>query len=172
MATLLFAVGVKEAPVGLLCYIARNNHDNVPLMDEVQKIFDKARMGDEGIELIRSARKEAADMMNKGVLLWKSDRLGEAIDWMRVARNALPHNMRILFNSAQILISRLQQTGYVRELADEAIEVLMHVDAIAPGQPRFAQLMEQLALLAPVSGVVAAAAASEYEAANGAVPDR
>ncbi|OFA04725.1 tetratricopeptide repeat-containing response regulator [Duganella phyllosphaerae] len=172
MATLLFAVGVKEAPVGLLCYIARNNHDNVPLMDEVQKIFDRARMGDEGIELIRSARKEAADMMNKGVLLWKSDRLGEAIDWMRVARNALPHNMRILFNSAQILISRLQQTGYVRELADEAIEVLMHVDAIAPGQPRFAQLMEQLAMLAPVSGVVAAVAASEYEAANGAVPDR
>jgi tetratricopeptide (TPR) repeat protein len=172
MATLLFAVGVKEAPVGLLCYIARNNHDNVPLMDEVQKIFDKARMGDEGVELIRSSRKEAADMMNKGVLLWKSDRLGEAIDWMRVARHALPHNMRILFNSAQILISRLQQTGYVRELADEAIEVLMHVDAIVPGQPRFAQLMEQLAMLAPVSGVVAAAAASEYEAANGAVPDR
>jgi tetratricopeptide (TPR) repeat protein len=172
MATLLFAVGVKEAPVGLLCYIARNNHDNVPLMDEVQKIFDKARMGDEGVELIRASRKEAADMMNKGVLLWKSDRLGEAIDWMRVARHALPHNMRILFNSAQILISRLQQTGYVRELADEAIEVLMHVDAITPGQPRFAQLMEQLATLAPVSGVVAAAAASEYEAANGAVPDR
>jgi len=172
MATLLFAVGVKEAPVGLLCYIARNNHDNVPLMDELQKIFDKARMGDEGTELIRSSRKEAADMMNKGVLLWKSERLQEAIDWMRVARHALPHNMRILFNSAQILISRLQQTGHVRELAAEAIEVLMHVDAIAPGQPRFAQLMEQLALLAPVSGVVAAAAASEYEAANGAVPDR
>jgi hypothetical protein len=78
--------------------------------------------------------------------------------------------MRILFNSAQILISHLQQNGYER-LADEAIAVLMHVDAIAPGQQRFAQLMEQLALLAPVSGVVAAAAASEYEAANGPVPE-
>ena len=44
------------------------------------------------------------------------------------------------------------------------------IDAIAPGQQRFAQLMEQLAMLAPVSGVVAAAAASEYEAANGTVP--
>jgi hypothetical protein len=31
--------------------------------------------------------------------------------------------------------------------------------------------MEQLALLAPVSGVVAAAAASEYVAANGAIPE-
>ncbi|MYM98815.1 tetratricopeptide repeat-containing response regulator [Duganella vulcania] len=172
MATLLFAVGVKEAPVGLLCYITRNNHDNAPLLEDVQKIFDKARMTDEGVELIKASRKEAADMMNKGVLLWKTGKLVEAVEWMRVARKALPHNMRILFNSAQILISQLQQTGYVRELADEAIAVLMHVDAIAPGQQRFAQLMEQLALLAPMSGVVAAAAASEYEAANGAIPDR
>jgi len=171
MATLLFAVGVKDAPVTLLCYVARNNHDNAPLLDDVQKIFDKARMGDEGIELIKSSRKEAADMMNKGVLLWKTGKLIEAVEWMRVARKALPHNMRILFNSAQILISQLHQTGYVRELAEEAISVLMHVDAIAPGQLRFAQLMEQLAMLAPVSGVVAAATATEYEAANGAVPE-
>ena len=171
MASLMFAVGVKEAPVGLLVYVTRNNHDNTPLLEDVQKIFDKARMGDEGMELIKSARKEASDMMNKGVLLWKSGKLVEAVEWMRVARKALPHNMRVLFNSAQILISQLQQTGYVRELAEEAIGVLMHVDAIAPGQQRFAQLMEQLAMLAPVSGVVAAAAASEYEAANGAVPE-
>ncbi|WP_432381283.1 tetratricopeptide repeat protein [Duganella sp. P38] len=171
MATLLFAVGVKEAPVDLLCYVTRNNHDNAALLDDVQKIFDKARMTDEGLELIKNARLEAAEMMNRGVLLWKTGKLPEAIEWMRTARRALPHNMRILFNSAQILVSCLQQNGYDRGLADEAIGVLMHVDAIAPGQQRFAQLMEQLAMLAPVSGVVAAAAASEYEAANGPVPE-
>ncbi|WP_343733281.1 tetratricopeptide repeat protein [Duganella sp.] len=171
MATLLFAVGVKEAPVNLLCYVTRNNHDNAPLLDDVQKIFEKARMAQEGQELIKSARQEAADLMNKGVLLWKTGKLTEAVEWMRDARKQLPHNMRILFNSAQILISHLQENGYDRVLADEAIAVLMHVDAIAPGQQRFAQLMEQLALLAPMSGVVAAAAASEYEAANGPVPE-
>nr|WP_315259620.1 tetratricopeptide repeat protein [uncultured Duganella sp.] len=171
MATLLFAVGVKEAPVDLLCYVTRNNHDNVALLDDVQKIFDKARMSDEGVELIKNARLEAAEMMNRGVLLWKTGKLIEAIEWMRTARRALPHNMRILFNSAQILLSHLQQNGYDRGVADEAIGVLMHVDAIAPGQQRFAQLMEQLAMLAPVSGVVAAAAASEYEASNGPVPE-
>ena len=53
MATLLFAVGVKEAPVELLCYVIRNNHDNTVLLDEVQAIFDKARMGEEGEALIQ-----------------------------------------------------------------------------------------------------------------------
>ena len=158
LATLLFAVGVKQAPADLLCYIVRNNHDNPVLQDEVQAIFDKARLGDEGGALISAARKEASDIMNKGVLLWKSGKLGDAIEWMRSARAALPNNLRILFNSAQILITQMQQTGYDQALSLEASGVLLHVDAIAPGQLRFAQLMEQLAEMAPPVAVAETAA--------------
>jgi tetratricopeptide (TPR) repeat protein len=149
MATLLFAVGVKDAPVELLCHVVRNNHDNPVLVDEVQKIFDKARMSEEGVDFIAGARKEASEMMNKGVSLWKTGRLGEAVAWMREARDRLPDNMRILFNSAQMLINHMQQHGYDEALMMEANEVLMHVDALAPGQQRFAQLVEQLQALIP-----------------------
>ncbi|MDB5754448.1 MAG: response regulator receiver protein [Massilia sp.] len=149
MATLLLAVGVKDAPVDLLCYVARNNHDNALLLEQVQRIFDKARMGDEGIALIRSSKKDASELMNKGVLLWKTGKLAEAVQWMRDARRALPNNLRILFNAAQILLSHMQQLGYEEALATEATEVLMHVDKIQPGQQRFALLMEHLAGLVP-----------------------
>jgi tetratricopeptide (TPR) repeat protein len=152
MATLLFAVGVKEAPVELLCYVIRNNHDNPLLLDDVQRIFDKARMGEEGQDLIRRSRKEAADLMNQGVLLWKTGKLAEAVEWMRDARAALPNNQRILFNAAQVLVSHMQQLGYDEALAAEAAEVLLHVDRLLPGQQRFAQLMGQLAALKPGAG--------------------
>jgi tetratricopeptide (TPR) repeat protein len=153
MATLLFAVGVKETPVDLLCYVIKNNHDNAVLLDDVQKVFDKARMSDEGFALIKSSKKEASDLMNQGVLLWKTGKLPEAVVWMREARLALPNNMRILFNAAQILISHLQQRGYDPVLASETTDVLMHVDKVLPGQQRFAQLMEQLASLCPKADV-------------------
>lgn len=149
MATLLFAVGVKEAPVELLCYVIRNNHDNAVLLDEVQAIFDKARLTDEGGDLIRSSKKEAADLMNQGVLLWKTGKLQEAVDWMREARARLPNNQRILFNAAQVLVSHMRERGFDEALSLEAHEVLAHVDRLQPGQQRFAQLMEQLAALAP-----------------------
>jgi tetratricopeptide (TPR) repeat protein len=152
MATLLLAVGVKESPVELLCYVIRNNHDNTLLLDDVQKIFDKARMSEEGIALIRASKKEASDMMNQGVLLWKTGKLPDAVAWMRSARRALPNNLRILFNSAQILLSHMQQLGYDGALSAETADVLLHVDKILPGQQRFAQLMEQLARLAPRVG--------------------
>jgi tetratricopeptide (TPR) repeat protein len=149
MATLLFAVGVKDAPIELLCYVTKNNHDNMPILDDVQKIFDKAKLSEEGQALIRSSRKEASDMMNQGVLLWKTGKLPEAVAWMRQARAALPSNLRILFNAVQILISHMQQLGYDAALSAEATEVLLRVDKIQPGQQRFAQLMEQLATLSP-----------------------
>lgn len=154
MATLMFAVGVKEAPVDLLCYVIRNNHDNSVLLNDVQKVFEKARMGDEGQALIHSSKKEASDLMNQGVLLWKTGKLPEAVAWMREARMATPNNLRILFNAAQILISHLQQLGYDEKLSMEATDVLLHVDKVQPGQQRFAQLMEQLASLCPKVGSI------------------
>jgi tetratricopeptide (TPR) repeat protein len=149
LATLLFAVGVKDAPAELLCYVIRNNHDNPLLLDEVQAIFDKARLNEEGLALIRSSKKEAADLMNQGVLLWKTGKLAQAVEWMRNARKAVPHNQRILFNAAQIMVSHLQQHGWDEQLSAEAYDVLHHVDKLLPGQQRFAQLIEQLAQLQP-----------------------
>jgi tetratricopeptide (TPR) repeat protein len=151
LATLLFAVGVKDAPVELLCYVIRNNHDNPLLLDEVQAIFDKARLKEEGQDLIRSSKKEASDLMNQGVLLWKTGKLAEAVEWMRNARHAVPNNQRILFNAAQIMVSHMQQHGHDDRLSAEAHEVLHHVDRLLPGQQRFAQLMEQLAQLQPAA---------------------
>lgn len=149
LATLLFAVGVKDAPVELLCYVIRNNHDNPLLLDEVQQIFEKARLKEEGMACIRSAKKEAADLMNQGVLLWKTGKLHDAVEWMRNACKAVPNNQRILFNTAQIMVSHMQQHGHDEGLWAEACEVLHHVDRLLPGQQRFAQLMEQLAQLQP-----------------------
>jgi hypothetical protein len=142
-------VGVKDAPAELLCYVIRNNHDNPLLLDEVQAIFEKARLKDEGEALIHSSKKEASDLMNQGVLLWKTGKLAEAVEWMRNARKSVPNNQRILFNAAQIMVSHMQQHGFDADLWREAADVLHHVDRLLPGQQRFAQLMEQLALLQP-----------------------
>jgi tetratricopeptide (TPR) repeat protein len=147
MATLMFIVGIKEAPIELLCYLIRNNHDNAILLDDVRRLFAKARMRDEGELLTQASRKSASGLMDEGVLLWKNGKEAEAVAWTRDARKALPNNLRVLFNAAQILISSLQQNGYNAELATEANDVLMHIDRIAPGHQRFAQLFEQLSEL-------------------------
>lgn len=166
MATMLFAVGLKETPSDVLCHVVRNNHDNTLLQDEIQKIFDKARLADEGALMIRNARKEAVDLMNQGVVLWKTGKLREAVEWMREARARVPDNVRVLFNAVQILVSHMQQRGHDTELELEARAILEWVDKLQPGQGRFAQLMEQVnaCLPKPEPEAVAEGAASEASA--------
>ncbi|MBV8667564.1 MAG: tetratricopeptide repeat protein [Burkholderiaceae bacterium] len=149
MARLLFAVGVEGAPLDLLRDVVKNNHDNEQVLKDVQDIFEKASLGDQGAELVGSAKKEAGEMMNRGVILWKGGQLDEAIEWMRAARETMPSNLRVLLNFAQILIAAMQTNGYDAELGAEAREVLMRAEKIAPNQRRFAQLMEQLTVLTP-----------------------
>jgi tetratricopeptide (TPR) repeat protein len=149
MARLLFAAGVGNAPLELLRKVVKNNHDNEQLLRDVQEIFDKASLGDEGTALVGAARKEAGEMMNRGVILWKGGKFTEAVEWMRAAREAMPSNLRILLNFAQILIAAMQKNGYDPDLGEEAREVLMRAEKLAPNQRRFAQLMEQLTALGP-----------------------
>ncbi len=149
MARLLFAVGVKDAPVALLRELVKNNHDNEQLSEEVQQIFNKARMSEQGAELVSASRQEASEMMDHGVLLWKEGKLSEAVEWMRHARTVMPMNTRILFNCAHIMIAAMQKKGVDPAMAAEAREVLLQVDKLTPNQRRFAQLMEQLASLSP-----------------------
>lgn len=151
MARLLFAVGVKDAPVDLLRDLVKNNHDNEQLAEEVLQLFDKARMSEQGAALVGASRKEATEMMDHGMLLWKEGKLAEAVEWMRHARTVLPSNVRVLFNCAHILISTLQQQSGDATMAVEAREVLLQADKLAPNQRRFAQLMELLATLSPDS---------------------
>lgn len=151
MARLLFAVGVKDAPVDLLRNLVKNNHDNEGLAEQVQQIFDNARMGEQGANLVSASRKEASEMMNHGVMLWKGGKLAEAVDWMRDASTALPTNVRVFLNFAHILISVMQQQGGDAATAAEAREVLLRANRLAPNHQRFAQLMELLAGLSPAS---------------------
>lgn len=152
IATLLFEVGGKEPAVKLLYYTIQNNDNVKAISDEVQKVFDYVGMPDEGAAMIAAARKEVTEIMNQGVLLWKTDRLEEAVEWMRAERKKLPGNLRVLLNTAQILISHVQKRGYDPSLAIEAAEVLAQVSKVAPGLPRHVELHEQLATLGADTG--------------------
>ncbi|MBI3230176.1 MAG: tetratricopeptide repeat protein [Burkholderiales bacterium] len=150
MARLLLAVGVKEASVDLLTELARNNHDNTQLLAEIKQVFEKAKMAAEGNNIISQSCDEAADMMNRGVLLWKTGRLQEAVNWMRTTVKALPNNQRVLFNCAQIIINCIEKHGYDAALAEEARTALLHVEQLNPGQPRFASMMATLNEMAQI----------------------
>lgn len=144
MAQLLLATGEKDTAVGLLQQEVKNNPENTELLDQVKQVFSEAKMGEQGDALVESSRKASIEQMNRGVMLVREGKIDEAITWMREAREAMPGNARVLFNLAYVLITSLQKNGADAAIATEAHEVLLEANRLAPGEKRFAQLMDSL----------------------------
>ncbi|WP_148714898.1 tetratricopeptide repeat-containing response regulator [Chitinolyticbacter meiyuanensis] len=147
-AELLLATGRKDSAVRLLQQVVKNNHENQGLIAQVQTVFDSAGMRQEGAQLVEGSRREALDLMNRGVLLARDGKLSEAIDAMRAASTALPNNARVLLNFASVAVLYLQREGPDRALVAESRQALLRANQLSPGEKRFAQLMDALALLA------------------------
>ena len=146
-ASLMLATGRRETAVELLQSVVRNNHDNRELLNQVQQVFVAANMAEEGAALVEASRQEAIELMNRGVLLAREGRIDEAVESMYQARAALPANVRVLFNFAYILITRMQQGNAPDTLRADARNALLQANRLAPGDKRFNQLMDALAKL-------------------------
>ncbi len=146
-ASLMLATGRRETAVELLQSVVRNNHDNRELLNQVQQVFVAANMAEEGAALVEASRQEAIELMNRGVLLAREGKIDEAVESMYQARAALPANVRVLFNFAYILITRMQQGNAPDTLRADARNALLQANRLAPGDKRFNQLMDALAKL-------------------------
>lgn len=144
-ARLLFATGARDAAVELLQSEVRNAPENAALLGEVKDIFSAAAMADEGAALVEASRKAAMEQMNRGVLLAREGRHDEAIVAMRAAREAMPRNVRVLFNLTHVIVGKLQQAGGADpRLVEEARGSLAAAHALSPGEVRHATLKAAL----------------------------
>lgn len=144
MAQLFMGVGERDAAVSLLQEEVKNNPEDASMLDQIKQVFVRAKMGEQGVALIESTRKSAIEQMNHGVLLAHEGKIDDAVIWMRNAREAMPTNVRVLFNLAYVLIEHLKKTGSDAAIISEVREILLDANRLAPGEKRFAQLMEAL----------------------------
>lgn len=143
-AQLMLAMGEKGKAVALLQYQVMNNPEDPLLLEQVRRVFEQAKMGEEGSVLVETSRKEAIEKMNHGVLLMREGELKKAVDWMREAKQAMPANVRALFNFAHVAISFMQGSGPDDPLIQEAQACLQEAKRRAPGDLRYAALMAKL----------------------------
>lgn len=144
IARLLFATGKQDAAVAFLQDQVRNNPDNAALLEEVKAVFNHAEMGDVGAALVETSRQEGMEFMNRGVLQARDGQYEIAITSMREARQAMPSNVRVLFNFAYVIVTCLQKNGLNAALADEARDALQAANQLMPDQARHHQLCAAL----------------------------
>lgn len=147
MAELLLATGEREQGLALLQAEVMNNPEDQDNLASVREIFRKAGLAEQGDAIVESTRSEAVEMMNAGTLLARQGAYPEAIDKMRAALEKMPRNVRLLLNSAHIMLTHMESDGAELALIHETRRNLLTANQLAPGETRFPALMSRLEAL-------------------------
>jgi tetratricopeptide (TPR) repeat protein len=144
MASLMLATGEKEKALALLQSEVMNNPEDTDVIDSVREILHQAGLEEEADIVVDQTRADAVLLMNEGVLLFREGKFKEALASMREARRKMSKNVRLLFNSAYILIEHMKRHGSDTALVAEARSCLMDAHPLALGDPRFARMIAAL----------------------------
>jgi thioredoxin-like negative regulator of GroEL len=144
LAETFMLTGQRDEASQLLQFVMRNNDDNNEIATQARAVFDQGGMGEEGQALLDQSRQQAREAMQEGVRQLSEGKLGDALDQMRAARAAMPHNPRALLNLAYVLIVTLEKQGWRHDFDDEARKSVLAAQHLAPGEPRATQLLVRL----------------------------
>ncbi len=146
-AELMMETGDKESASELLQMAVKNNHEDEKLISQVNSVYTKGNMQEEGKKLVDASRKEVAETNNRGISLAREGKLDDAVEMLRNAKTMLPNNTRILMNLAYVMVLHMQKNGHNNTLIREARESVDRVAKLNPGEKRLSQLVGMLEAL-------------------------
>ncbi len=147
LAPPLLKLGEQTTATTLLSSVIGNNHEHPEYMQRAQLIFTAAGLEDEGRKIVQGAARAATDIMNRGIILSRNGKLGEAIELTREARLKMPSNTRLLLNHAFLLIAWMEQHGRDSSLHNEARKCIEQARKLKPDEKRTGELLTRLELI-------------------------
>jgi DNA-binding NarL/FixJ family response regulator/Tfp pilus assembly protein PilF len=144
VAKSLFALGMKDKACALLGEVIQNNHENTELSRQVENIFERQQLGQEGQALIARSRQEVVAINNQGVTLAKTGDFLGGVNLLRAAAQKLPNNEVILVNLCSLLIGLMSRESKKDLLASEVRGLLERVHQLNPANRKSQQLADTL----------------------------
>jgi DNA-binding response OmpR family regulator len=137
MAKSHLKLGQKDKACQLMGEVVKNDHENAQLSREIEAIFTRENLAEEGHSLIVAARKEVIDINNEGVMLAKKGEFLQGATLLRSAVKKLPTSEVMIINLCGLLIAQMSKSGYVEALASETRSLLDQLHEISPGNKKF-----------------------------------
>lgn len=143
LAELCASDGRKEAVAELMQHAVRCNHDDPDLIRRANEVADRAGLGDEGKAQIKEQVRKMIELNNKGVAMAKQGQLAESVKLFIDAARAMPKNLTISLNAAQVLMLLMKANGCRPEWLGQTREYLRRAEAAAPSDARYLRLKQR-----------------------------
>ncbi|MEO5357583.1 MAG: response regulator [Nitrospirae bacterium YQR-1] len=136
-----FKLGETDKANQVMQEVVRNNHDNEKILKKAQEIYTNADMQTEGEKMIAATKREIIKVNNDGVMLVKSGKLNEAIDFFEKAATGLPENKIINANAAQAILMYMQKFGKTDKHINQVQRYLDQIRKVDPSYKKYQELV-------------------------------
>jgi len=145
--------GREEEADAIIKEVARNNHENEAVLNEINQTYEAAGLGDRAEEKIAEAINEVAQINNEGVQLINEGKIAESIGLFKKAASALPHNHVISLNTAHSYILLMKKEGASKKHLDEAMHYLNAIKDVDDASIKRGELMKNCREIAQQAGL-------------------
>ncbi len=145
--------GREEEADAIIKDIAKNNHENKAVLDEINQAYEAAGLGNKAEEKIAEAIDEIAEINNAGVKLINEGKISESIELFKTAARALPQNHVISLNTAQSYIMLMKKEGASKRYINSAMFYLDTVKDIDAARDKYDTLMKSCREIAQQAGL-------------------
>jgi len=145
--------GLQDDASAIIKNVAKNNHGNEAVLNEINQTYEEAGLGNTANEMIAEAVKEIAEINNQGVKLISDGKITDSIEFFKKAAKALPLNHVICLNTAQSYILLMKKEGASNNLVKEAMRYLNMVKDIDAAREKHDELMKNCREIAQQAGL-------------------
>jgi DNA-binding NarL/FixJ family response regulator/thioredoxin-like negative regulator of GroEL len=146
LARTCFNNNLKEGAADVLREVM-NNAPNNAAMAKAMAVCTEAGVPELGEALAKQSRQEVVDLVGQGAAAAKNGDFAGAVALMVQAVERLPNNPQVVFNAAVATLKCLDNLGWDRNLAKQALTLIDNVrrlDPVNPKLPALAGLHQQI----------------------------
>jgi DNA-binding NarL/FixJ family response regulator/Tfp pilus assembly protein PilF len=137
---------LKDGAADVLREVMSNAPNNAA-MAKAMAVCEEAGLPDMAQTLAKESRQQVVDLVGQGAAAAKNGDFKGAVDLMVQAVERLPNNPQVVFNAAVATLKCLDNTGWDRNLARQALTLIDNVrrlDPVNPKLPALAGLHQQI----------------------------
>ncbi|MBV8465137.1 MAG: response regulator, partial [Burkholderiales bacterium] len=146
LAETCYQLGEDAAGSDIVQKMVRNHHENIDILDRVQRMYDNIGRPEQGQQMIEDNARAIVEINNEAVRMAQAGDLEGAVQKFVHAVEEMPANVQVMLNAANAMLAYVARKGWHEEYMDLAQNYLDRVKVLEPASVKYLKLRDAYAM--------------------------
>lgn len=142
LAEACYQLGEDHAADEIVQKMVRNHHEDIEVLDRVQRMYDKIGRAEMGHQMIEDNARAIVEINNEAVRMAQAGDLEGAVRKFLQAVEEMPANVQVMLNAVNAMLAYVARKGWHEEYMGLAENFLNRVKSLEPASVKYLKLKD------------------------------